>query len=388
MMHDASNTAALLTPPGTGAIAVIRITGVDARRIGTELIRLRRAGNRPPIGNALRFGEVVDGGETIDEAVVRGVGEGRDAGLELCVHGGVRVAERILEAAERLGARVVDRPSAAKVWSAHNAVEADAFELLPRVRTMRAARFLLAQRRVLPRTVRELRERVAPDAAMTHLKAWLERGRIAQRLIHGATVAIVGPPNVGKSQLFNALVGHEASVVSEHRGTTRDWVVAETEFDGVLVRLMDTAGRHESSDALEQVAINRTHPVLVGADACIVVAERGDAHSHETWEEFVPADKRADVVVQVSNKWDDVDELAADAIDPAVIRVSALQGHGLDAVRKATIARLGLAALEESLPTLFTERQMHAGQRALQAFRQCDAAAWDAVLSIVETGPA
>lgn len=388
MMQVSANEVALLTPPGTGAIAVIRITGADAGRIGAELIRLRRAGDVPPMSNELRFGKIVDATETIDDAVVRAVSDGRASGFELCVHGGVRVVQRIFEAAERRGARVVERPSAAETWPAPNAVVAEVLEFLPYARTSRAARFLLAQREAIPRAVQALRGRVAPGVAANHVAAWLARGRAAQRLIHGVSVAIVGPPNVGKSQLFNALVGREASIVSEHRGTTRDWVTADVEIEGVVVRLIDTAGRHATPDALEKLAIDRTCPALQQIAASILVVERDHEEALDAWAEFVPPGTSTDDVVRVSNKWDDEESLVTETTGPRAIRASALVGHGLTAVREAVADRLGLVSIEESLPTLFTERQIRLGARAIEAFRRADSTAWDTVLSIVGGVPA
>jgi tRNA modification GTPase len=90
----------------------------------------------------------------------------------------------------------------------------------------------------------------------------------------GVNIAIVGAPNAGKSSLMNRLIGHERSIVSDIAGTTRDYIEAELEIQGVNVRLFDTAGlREDSADTIENIGIERTRELIGRAHICLLIAD-------------------------------------------------------------------------------------------------------------------
>src|SRR3546814_4348324 len=105
------------------------------------------------------------------------------------------------------------------------------------------------------------------------MRTLLHEARRGQRLRDGLHVVIVGPPNVGKSSLLNALAGSDRSIVTELAGTTRDVVREVVRIDGIEITLVDTAGLRDSADPIEREGIRRAHQELVKADLALIVSD-------------------------------------------------------------------------------------------------------------------
>jgi tRNA modification GTPase len=128
----------------------------------------------------------------------------------------------------------------------------------------------------------QLRERLAPlRARLERLRRDGELGRIVRE---GIGVAIVGPPNAGKSSLLNALLGSERAIVSEIPGTTRDTIEESLIIDGVPVRLIDTAGIRAHADRLEAAGILRTNSALAAAEVALLVIDGSQPPGIDAWE--------------------------------------------------------------------------------------------------------
>jgi tRNA U34 5-carboxymethylaminomethyl modifying GTPase MnmE/TrmE len=188
----------------------------------------------------------------------------------------------------------------------------------------------------------------ALGAALRAAAGGLEKIR---RLLHPAQVVLAGPPNAGKSTLMNALTGRSVSIVHPRPGTTRDWVRELALLHGVPVWLTDTAGVWERLEELpaghafvDTEAARRARERAAGADVVFWLSEGG----RERAPQWCPADR----VIRVATKRD-----AVPAVAPADISVSAATGEGLDPLKQATLARLGLADFDAASPTAFTERQ-------------------------------
>ncbi len=149
----------------------------------------------------------------------------------------------------------------------------------------------------------------------------------------GVNIAIIGPPNAGKSSLMNRLLGHDRSIVSDIAGTTRDYIEAELEIAGVNVRLFDTAGlRNDSLDAIENLGIERTRELIARAHICVSLADGSQPASDESdaLTGLAPA-----AVVRAVNKADALhlswhENIGAKAANsPAKFFLSARTGEGL-----------------------------------------------------------
>lgn len=213
-----------IAPPGVGAVALRSIAGVDE-------------------GLVARTGQ--------DEA-------------QLMPHGGVAIVERIAEALEHAGARFLDPISPSERYpEACSLIEARMLDAMARAASPRAVDLLLDQPGQW--------ERAGEDAATTD--PW--RDAVLRRLIDPPLVVAIGPANVGKSSLLNALAGSGVASVSDSPGTTRDHVGAAVLLDGLVVRWLDTPGVRDSADAIERGAWEILGGAIGSADLVLLCGDAG-----------------------------------------------------------------------------------------------------------------
>ncbi|MBN8628975.1 MAG: 50S ribosome-binding GTPase [Planctomycetes bacterium] len=369
---ESALTAAVLTPEGRGAVAVVGVCGPGATAACAKFFH--PAGARPlavtPHGQ-IRFGawrnksDETGGATAAEELVVclRSVDD-----LEIHCHGGVAAAAAVCESLKSAGCRIV----AADEWLAFrepDAVAREADLALAKVRTARAAGILLDQR------AGALRNEVpAIEAALTagdcasaasQLRILCDRGRLGLRLTEPFRVALAGRPNVGKSSLMNALVGHARALVFDEPGTTRDVVTSRAVFDGWAVELADTAGVRTTTSELEAAGIaaavrehGRADLVLLLRDA----SEPAAAGDQELVERYPEA-----LLV-----WNKIDRAAPTGLARlSGLEISALRGEGIDELIAAIVERLVSEVPPSGAAVPFTGRQLtilgdaaaHADQR-------------------------
>ena len=260
-----SSGARECTPPGSGGVSVLELRGALAHgRLGLE----------PPPG-AIRLVHPHLEGEALDEALL--VGQPGDRS-ELHVHGSPPLVRRILAAVGRLGEEVSGDDPAARERS----LEREAWDALPRVRTLAGARVLLASRagalrsRLEPLLAAEGARPTAGDptagqrpgpASADSLGQLLQEWTWASWLQTPPRVVLQGPVNAGKSTLFNLLVGAEQALTSDEEGTTRDALAGLGGLEGWTVEWIDTAGeRAAADDSVEAAGQQLGAHLAAGAD--------------------------------------------------------------------------------------------------------------------------
>ncbi len=390
--------AAIATPPGRGAIAIVRVSGPGARalaqRLAPEIQEL--------VPRHAHYATIVDErGATIDRGLVLFSQTphsytGEDT-LELHVHGSPVVAAEVLRALLASGARLAhpgeftQRAFLAGKMDLHQAAAvADLID----AETRSAARAALANLAGgLANDVRALRAQLTaiveecsgaidfpeeipdPDrarvddvlaaviATLQHLRHDGEVGRLVRE---GITVAIVGPPNAGKSSLLNALLGEERAIVSELAGTTRDTIEESIVIDSVLVRLVDTAGIRAHADRLEAAGIERTKHALVHARIALLVLDGSRSLEPEARAVLEQTKDRLRVVF--FNKEDLGDVGAYESKIPEAIVGSVHEPGTLRAIR-AALARVGWGGEVPDLerPHLASAREFDAVNGAISA---------------------
>jgi len=188
----------------------------------------------------------------------------------------------------------------------------------------------------------------------------------------GIKLALIGRPNVGKSSLFNALLGRERAIVTHLPGTTRDTLNESFVINGIPVDLIDTAGIRETEDIVEQIGVERTKTAISEADMIIAVVESTSTLPPEEIELF----KEFPTSLYAINKCDLGCALPEDAISrisdgARVVKVSAITGEGIDVLRQAIHHQIAVEAptnVEDAIIT--NERHYSALEHALADLRQ------------------
>lgn len=184
----------------------------------------------------------------------------------------------------------------------------------------------------------------------------------------GFDLAIIGRPNVGKSSVFNRLVGSDRAIVTEIPGTTRDALYESSSIAGVPVRLIDTAGIRETTDVVESIGITRSRSAMAEADISLLVLDASEPLTDDDIRLLngVPGDRR----VIVFNKIDLLGDLQPGFLEPTefieVISISALTGEGFDKLIETLFNRLSGEVAGERDGIMITDaRQHHAVQSAI-----------------------
>jgi tRNA modification GTPase len=370
---ETDTIAAIATALGESGVGIVRVSGPEAVDLVARLAR-----TRPPLTDVPthtvhhawlhdREGRVLD--ETL-VSVMRAprTYTGEDL-VEIGVHGGTIPARRVLRALLEVGARLADRGEFTKrafLCGRIDLSQAEAVADLVAARTERGGNVALAalagklarrteqvearlldllarlelnldfqedveavDRETIGRTLEECRERI------DDLRRRIPWGR---RLREGAAVVILGRPNVGKSSLFNALLEEERALVSRSPGTTRDYLEAWIDVGGMPVRLVDTAGLHETGEELEAEGVRRAERLEERADLRLVLHDVTAGWEDEDLRILGRTAGRPRVLI--GNKIDlamegaDEPEGRKKPRNEPELRVSALTGEGVGSVRE------------------------------------------------------
>lgn len=404
-MSPDDTIAAIATPPGTGGLAVIRISGRTA--IASADLFFRPSGNRTPrpsecATHTVHHGHVVQGERTVDEVLLTIFRAPRtftrEDTVEIGCHGGTIVTRQVLDAILATGVRHAEPGEFTRRAFLNGRIDlaqAEAVADLIHARTERAASAANAQLAGhLSRQIDPLRDDLM--LVLAHVEAHLDfpdediapetNARLLERLANasvqcerllrtapegqllrsGARAALVGPPNAGKSSLLNALLGQDRAIVSPVAGTTRDTIEEAANIGGFPVVFVDTAGLRESGDTIEAEGIRRSHEAARSADLLLELVDLSSPPPQTAPVlHHLPPGRR----LRVGNKSDLPIDPAYHAIPPEeLIRISCRTGEGL-AILKARIQQCLLegAASSESATIAVNARHQDALRRTLEA---------------------
>jgi tRNA modification GTPase len=408
-MFSDDTIAAISTPPGRGGIGIVRLSGPDSLNITTSFFRSESTEVGTP--NRAQFGRVVDPAtdELIDEAILTYFKAprsytGEDV-VEISCHGSPIILARVLHLAINRGARVAEpgeftfraffnkRIDLAQAQAVRDIIDAQT-QYQARVATKQLEGAL--SKRVTPlknalvevivhleSSVEFVEDDISPEAASTlfakvadvidELTAIANSFSFGRYLKEGFDLAIVGRPNVGKSSVFNRLVGSDRAIVTELPGTTRDALYESTSIAGVPVRLIDTAGIRETTDLVESIGITRSRAAIADADISILVLDASSSLEKDdlTLLDSVPKERR----IIALNKTDlpnllerqSYEQPGADLSGLLLIRISALTGSGFEDLTSKIFERLsGASAIERDDIMLTDARQHEAVQEAIE----------------------
>lgn len=374
-----SPIVALATPPGASALAVIRAAGPDSVGIAASCFS-RPAALRDARGHSLVHGFLVDpaSGERIDEVLAAVFRAPRcpmgEEGVEFSCHGSPVVVRRALAALEAAGffpALPGEFSFRAFIHGKGDLVRAEAVAELASARTERGrvealkrlsgdlSRRVGAARQALVDLLADVQARLDyPDdeveagdaevassiAALRDKIEGLASSYAVGRLYgSGGRVVLAGRPNAGKSSLFNLILREERAIVAPEPGTTRDWIEAEVDLDGIPVRLVDTAGIRAAQDDVEAEGVARSLRLAAEAEAVVYLVDGavGIAPEDETF-----LARRPDAL----RVWSKCDSAASLAPPAGFVAASAATGEGLHALLAAVARALQSAAGAVSAP--------------------------------------
>ena len=321
---DRHPTAACWTPPGRGAIAVIRVNNTpgDWANQAQAVFQSHRGDS----WSALPVNRIIYGrwGATAPEEVV--VCRLNETDFEVHCHGGDAAVARILS---DLAALAIPTVSAHEQHAARvGTIQAELDATVTQAVTLRTAEILLQQ--ADGRWPAALQQMTPAD-----WQACARWSDFARHLTEPWNVVLTGRPNVGKSSLINALLGYQRAIVNPQPGTTRDVVTAVTAFDGWPVKLSDTAGLRETADELEAAGIARARQHLADADAVLIVIDRNQPLTDDDFA-LLAANSTA---IVIANKADLPDHTAG-SLPPNAIPVSSVTGEGLHRLQAAIVETL------------------------------------------------
>ena len=396
----------IATPHGAGGIGIIRVSGGDALGVARRVFRPAAGGTLGDIvPYTARYGHIVAAdGTVIDECILLYMRAphsytGEDT-AELQCHGGAVVLREVLLRTWEVGARPAEAGEFTKRAFLHGRLDLaraeGVMELIAAksTRAARAARERLAG--AFSHAVTDIRTQILgavahieagidfpeddiPAASAEHLAAEIDAASAAVRrllvgadtgriLRDGVKTVIVGRPNVGKSSLLNALLGMERAIVTDVPGTTRDVIEEEISVAGIPLRLLDTAGLRAAEDAVEQIGVARTEQHLTDAALILAVFDASEPLTAEDHALLTRLSAAAADIIILCSKEDRPSVLsAADfaAVAAPVLRISAQEGTGLDALREeiaAHIVRREGDLSDGALPN--KEREIEALRRA------------------------
>lgn len=290
--------------------------------------------------SAVLFGRLIDPEapeETGEDVVVARTDE---TGFVIHGHGGAAAIARTARILSQLGAEESDVDH----WRIHQNVSEEnrkILSMLEQAPTYRTASILLDQFNGAGRRTQERIAQLHADGkevqAQALEKRFYETKTIARHLLVPWRVVFIGRPNVGKSSLLNAILGFQRSIVNAQQGTTRDLVQAQTTIDGWLFEFVDAAGIRETTDELELEGVNRAKSAISEAD--LVMRLFDDADSMTTIERARTKESfRVDVpTIDVMNKCD---LASASQTDQSVLRVSAVDGSGIEELLQTIVQTL------------------------------------------------
>jgi len=341
-----STYASLITPPGQGGIGIIAVCGdgaaevIDRVFVGTR----RGAGAMPP--GALAHGVVRRGDDVVDEVIVAHLPDADGLPrFEVNCHGGAAAVRAVMGCLEAAGAAIVthDDPAPESDGDPLSAesVRAAALAALPSAPTRLAVTMLLHQ----------AAGALARQAASADRTALLATAPLGLALLNPPRVALLGPPNAGKSTLLNTLLAEERVIVHHEPGTTRDIVSDTVGIRGVPFLLMDTAGIRHSDDDIERHAVRRATGLAADCDVALVLFDIRVGPDAAL--AALPTDAR---IIMVANKCD----AAPDVAPPqGAIAISAREHLNITALEDALLASYlpHLQACRDGAATVFTRVQ-------------------------------
>jgi tRNA modification GTPase len=398
---------ALATPPGVGAIGVIRLSGKKAWEIVNALFPSKDL--LAQASHTLHVGYLKDGDKTLDEAVVSLYKSprsytGEDV-VEISCHGSPYVLQQVIAACINKGARLAkpgEFTQRAFLNGKLDLAQAEAVADLIASNTEAARKTALHNMRGgFSQKLQSLRERLLQFSALMELEldfsqedvefadrkqfyALLDEAQqttqqlansfqLGNAIKNGVSVAIIGKPNAGKSTLLNTLLNENRAIVSDIAGTTRDTIEEVLNIDGILFRLIDTAGiRQHTSDVIESIGVERSLEKMRQADVVLYLFDVQDMQPVELKSVVQELQQNNIKHLLIGNKADQMEEpvmRSKFAEFPGVVYISARDNRGIEVLKEKLIDQVLQGHVQTEDTIITSARHYHALQEVLKSLQ-------------------
>jgi len=369
--------AAVMTGKGTGAISTIQVFGDSAQTIIKKIFKPITAKQPTFKAGKILLGTINDGTETIDHVTIGC--EGPDNFVINC-HGNPLIVEMIMQLLAKKGAKLLTAEQLmTKILSAQKQLDTITVEAKlaqPKAKTIQGTKIIANQIYAgLSKKIEQWQKdinKLSLSEISAEANEILTNSQTAKLIIFGCKAAIIGPPNTGKSTLLNYLAGRQKAIVTDIKGTTRDWVSAQCRIEPLYVELFDTAGLDEPrpseglgeklagspDDIIEKESQKRSVEIIQKADIALLVLDNSQAI--EQLDEHLLEKISSKEVLIVLNKSDLTSRFDTTGLPGNLtntVRISAKFGTGIENLCEKIRQICGVNNFDLKTPVCFTDRQ-------------------------------
>lgn len=372
-MNFYDTIAALSSPVGKGGVAVIRISGSEAFEIAERVFQSisgKKISELKP--NIMTYGHIISEGRVIDDGLCVKFCSPRsftgEDTVEINCHGGIFITQKVLSAVFAAGARpagageftrrafVNGKMALSQAEALGTLLEAKNDEQVMLARSAMGGKIKQACDSVYQQLVQLVSQVYAkvdyPEEDLADMDSFemAEATRVlladvsalkstyktGHAVMEGVRTVICGKPNVGKSSLYNKLVGREAAIVTEIEGTTRDILSETVSLGRVTLRLVDTAGIRDTEDTVEKIGVERAKKSLEEAELVLAVFDNSRELDEGDFEIISALERLNATKIALINKDDEKNALCEDALRDKfnqILRISAKNEDGIDSLR-------------------------------------------------------
>ena len=379
---------AIATAQGVGAIAIIRVSGEDSKKIVNKIFKGKNL--EEVKSHTINYGHIIDENNVVvDEVLVSVMDAPRTYTAEDCVeintHGGIAPTNKVLELLLENGCRLAEPGEFTKRAFLNGRIDLlEAEAVMDMIEAKTDIQRSLAINQIdgkVSNLINDIRNDMAQIIAninvnidypeyddveiitnellipkVSKLKEKIEKilneSKNGKIIKDGINTAIVGRPNAGKSSLLNALLDEDKAIVTDIAGTTRDIVEGQISLNGIILNMIDTAGIRETEDIIESIGVEKSKKVIKESDLVLLVLNNNEEVTEDI-KEIIKEIKKKNYLVLL-NKIDLDNKINLDKLDidkDKIVKLSIINNEGIDDLKEKIIEMFNLSQIEKKDPT-------------------------------------